>query len=312
MKKGVDLIFKLNGKIDDGIAVFELSPILLSVGTLVKEAHKTLYPNDRDLSISIKPFEKGSFDINILLSAKSVLDQFLDFFNSETGRNITAVLTYIGLISQYSGANIVNLIQVISFIKGKLKFSAPLESGEVKYIAEDNTSIIVPGEVHTLYNNCNIQQHFYTAIGRPLENPDVDSLDTFLKNKEKETMVSLDKNIAPSIKAYSTQQPILSPEELIENKRDIWVRPKRVSLEGEKDHWSFRIGEKTIITAKITDENFLEKIREGSIRLSNIDRLLVELVEKQTVKEGTLSTSNEITKVKEYKKAPEQDSLEFT
>src|SRR4030042_4849898 len=82
-KPGIDLIYKLNGKIDEGINVFELSPILLSVGTLIKEAHRTLYPDDREVAINIKPFERGSFEIDILMFAKTTLDQFLDFFKTE-------------------------------------------------------------------------------------------------------------------------------------------------------------------------------------------------------------------------------------
>ncbi len=65
MKKGVDLIYKLNGDIEDGIDVFEFAPFLLSFGQLINEAHKTLYPDEPEIAVNIKPIEKGSFEVNI-------------------------------------------------------------------------------------------------------------------------------------------------------------------------------------------------------------------------------------------------------
>jgi hypothetical protein len=42
-----------------------------------------------------------------------------------------------------------------------------------------------------------------------------------------------------------------------------------------------------------------------------VDRLLVELIEKQTPKGEEIITSYEITKILKYVKAPEQESLEL-
>ena len=204
MKKGIELIYKLNGNINEGIDVFELSPILLSVGTLIKEAHRDLYPDDREVAINIRPFEKGSFEIDILLFAKTTLDQFLDFFKTGTGKNIKEVLTYIGLISGPLGLNLVNLLKSISFVKGQLKSSEPLESGEVKLTSEKNNSITVPGKVYKLYQNCVIQNNIYPALVKPLELDNVNSIDSYVKNEEEDTKVSLNKDIVPSLKTYSS------------------------------------------------------------------------------------------------------------
>jgi hypothetical protein len=237
--------------------------------------------------------------------AKTTLDQFLDFFKTETGQNIKEALIYLGLISGPLGINLPNLIKTISFLKGRLKSSEPLESGEVKLTSEENNSIVVSGKVYKLYHDCNIQNNFYQALGRPLEFDNVDSIDTFVKYDEKDTKVTIDKSNTPSIKAYSDSQPPCDEKaDVVENKSTVWVNPRRIDLEGGSQRWSFRIGQ-DIVTANIADKDFLHKIKDNSIILCNSDRLLVEITQKQSKKGEEIVTSNAITRVVKYEKAAE-------
>jgi len=311
MKKGIELIYKINGNIDEGIDVFELSPILLSVGTLIQQAHKTLYPDDMEVGINIRPFEKGSFEIDILMFAKTTLDQFLDFFKTETGNNIKEALIYLGLISGPLGINLPNLIKAISFVKGRLKSFEPLESGEVRLTSEENNSIVVSGEVYKLYQDCNIQNNFYQALVRPLELDNVDSIDSFVKYDEKDTKVTIDKSNAAAIKVYSDgQSPCDEKSDVVENKSTVWVNPRRIDLEGGAQRWSFRIGQ-DIITVNIADKDFLQEIKDNSIKLCNSDRLFVEITRKQSKKGEEIVTSNAITKVIKYEKSTETRQMSF-
>jgi hypothetical protein len=309
MKNGIELIYKFNGNIDEGIDVFELSPILLSVGTLIKEAHMTLYPNDREVGINIKPFEKGSFEIDILMFAKTAIDQVFNIFSTDTGKNVKDALVNLGLICSLTGVNFTSLIKAVSVIKGKLKSYEQLESGDVKYTSEEGNSITVSGKVHKLYQNCNIQNNFYPALVKPLELDEVKSVDSFVKNDEKDTKVTIDKSNVPAIKAFSAgQTPCDDKADIVENKRTVWVKPRRVDLEGGPQRWSFRIGPDKL-TANITDKDFLQKIKENIIILCQSDRLLVEITEKQTRKGEDILTSNEITSVIKYEKAAEHNQM---
>lgn len=310
MKPGIDLIYRMNGNIEDGINVFELSPILLSFGKLINEAHKALYPGDSEIAVNIKPFEKGSFELNILVFAKDALQYIWTYISSDTGGNIKDVLINLGLIAQISG---VNLIELISFFKGKkLDTIEPLKSGEYKYTANDNSSITIPEKVNILYQNCNIQQTIYNGIAKSLEIDNVKSIDSFIKNNEDKTKVNLKKEIAPAIKAYSTSQiPISENDKIVESIRTIWVHPIRANLEGGPRSWSFRIGPETTLTANISDERFLREIETGKIRLAQIDQLFVELLERQVIKGPNITISYEIIKIKEYIKGPEQEIFKF-
>lgn len=310
MNKGIDLIYKLNGNIDEGISVYELSPILLSIGKLINEAHKVLYPSDKEVAINIKPFDKGSFEINILMFAKDIIQQALDFLNTDTGKNITLTLAYLGYTSQFLG---INLIELISLLKGKkVKSIEPLKSGELRFNSDDNTSVTVIKEVGNLYLNYNVHQYIGPAVVKPLEIPEVTSVESFIKYDEEATKVVYNKDTAEMIKEHSTQElPSNESEEVSENKRSIWVHPIKANLEGGPKSWSFRIGKDETITANITDEIFLNGIRNNEIRLANADRLRVEMVEKQVVKGSNISTTNEITKVEEYVREPEQIKIRF-
>jgi len=312
MKNGIDLIYKLNGNIDEGISVYELSPILLSIGKLINEAHRVLYPSDREVAINIKPFGKGSFEINILMFAKDFIQQALDFLNTDTGKNITLTLAYLGYISQFVGIKI-SLIGLISSLKGKkIESIEPLKSGELRFNSDDKTSVTVANEVGNLYLNCNIHQYIGSAVVKPLEIPEVISVESFIKHDEEATKVIYKKDIVESIKEYSAQElPTNEPEEVTENKRTIWVHPIKANLEGGTKSWSFRVGKEETLTANITDEIFLGQIKNGDIRLANADRLRVEMVTKQVVKGPNISTINEITKVEEYVMEQQQPKIDF-
>lgn len=310
MGNTVDLIYKLTGDIEEGIDVFELSPILLSFGKLINEAHRTIYPNNPEIAVKVRPFQKGSFEINIIMFAKSSVQQLISFLKSDSGKDILVVLGFLGLSSTVSG---INLLKLIYLLKGKLQSVKPLESGEFNYYSDDNSFINVPKEVHALYQNCQIQQTIYNSVARPLELEGVKSVESFVKNKEETTKVSYDMEMVKPIKDYSQSQiPTEEKVKTTETIRKVWIQPKRVSLEGEKNSWSFRIGD-YVFTANLSDQDFLEKIKEGTIRLAQKDRFYVELLERQQFKVSGIITTHEVIKVIEYIRAEEieQGKLDF-
>jgi len=100
----IDLIYKLNGDFEDGIDVFELAPVLLSIGQLISESQKILYPDRPPLAVNVRPFKEGSFDIQIILHPVSNIQKILDIIRSPGGSDIKELLQYIGLIIPTVGA----------------------------------------------------------------------------------------------------------------------------------------------------------------------------------------------------------------
>lgn len=312
MKKNnnkVNLIIKLEGPaIEEGLNLFDLAPSLLAIGTIITEANKTINPEGKEIAINIKPFEKGSFIVDLFLFAKTNFNQLLDFVSSDNTIQIKSLLEWIGLIAKVGGAG-VGLIHLVKFLKGKPKNVEKLSSGDIRYTNKNGQNFTVNGRVKKLYNNCVIQNNTYNGIGKLLELEGIDEINTFIKDDEKlsDTIKKAD------VEALKNFSEIIGEEKIIsESESEIYLRFKRGSFDGDGTRWSFRTGNKNsdVIIAVIKDEAFLQKVKSGEIRPNHKDTLKVILKAKQKMKnDGEISISHEIMKVLDYKEAPKQMNI---
>lgn len=302
MSKKIDLIYKLDGDgIEDGVNVFELAPILLSLGELIKEANKISHPGGRDLAVNVKPFEKGSFVVDIVLFAQSNYQEVIDFVNLTETQELKELLEWIGIISG-SGVSVMWLIKQL---KGKPKTVEQIRPNEVRYTDESGNTFTVNNEVHALFSNTRIQQHIYTAYGRPFQNSNIEQLETYLKEDKEETReIFLKNEVLESIQNYSDAElPSLIIEEDLVVKNDVFVSPKRGSFDADPRQWSFRMGGDQVIKATIKDEEFLERNRKDMIRIHFTDVLKVRLIQHLKKRDGIIDLDSgvyEVEKVLEY------------
>lgn len=315
MSKKMDLIYRLEGPdIEKGIDVFELAPMLLSIGELIKESNKTLNPEGKEIAINVKPFDKGSFIVDILLFSQTNLQQLLEFIqdtSAEDIENLKEALRVLGIIA--GGLVPYTLIKLIKFLKGKTPIKIEkIGPNEFRFFSNDTNSVTVNLKVNKLYLNPKIQQNIYKVYGVPFEKEGIDKIESYLPEDIENTKVEIEKKEFPYFKTYANSE-ILGVSEIVENTSIVFLNPKRGSYEGERTSWSFRKGnnrEDIIRVTNIRDEGFLSQIKEGEIRLHHGDLLKVELLEKQKiVGQIVQSITYEILKVLEYKKAPEQKSL---
>lgn len=317
MIKQVNFIYRLEGdNISEGFDVFELAPILLSVGELIKESNKILNPLGRDIAVNVKPFKEGSFIIDILLFAQNNYQEILNLVNCNDVKEIKELLEWIGIIGSGTGG----LIWLINKLKGRPRTVEQLKPNEVRYTAEDGGTFTVDTRVHQLFSNCNIQKFVYNAYGKPLENEKVSNIECYIQGDKEKTNTVFKKEESRNFKNYSEAElPSLSVEEEVETSMEIFVSPKRGSFDADPRQWSFRVGGKgeQIIKATIKDEKFLEEYRENRIRLHFTDVLKVKLVQKIKKINGEFNfdtTVNEVEKVLEYipSKNLRQSQLEDT
>lgn len=314
----IDLIYKLNGDFENGIDVFELAPVLLSLGNLISESRKTIYPDKPPLAVNVRPFKEGSFDIQIILHPVSNIQKILDIIRSPGGNDIKELLQYIGLIIPpvgATGAGCISLIKLIKWLKGKPKNIEKTNAHELKYIDNNGNGILVDPKIHALYQNISIQQTIYNGIARPFENKHVENIECFIKD-DQNTRELIESDIVEPCKNYATGE-IPSAEEITENIniRKLWVHPKRISCEGESNSWSFRIvgSDETLKVTNIKDEQFLENVKESRYRLASADKLYIEVQEKQKMQGDKGTMSYEIIRVIEYIMPPhlQQKGLGF-
>lgn len=295
MPKHLNFIYKLEGEaLEEGINVFELSPILLSMGKLIQESQRTLYPELSNLAVNVKPFKKGSFEVDIILFAKTNIGEIVNFFNQDSVRKVNELLQQVGLIAGITG---VSLLELIKFLKGKPKQIIKVKDC-YEYKAESG-SITVEEPVNKLFNNSNVVNSVVNIYQAPIENIGVDKITTYIKNEEIKTKVMVTKsdfmNIT-SIDDDETESKILSI-----NTYKIWVSPKRGSFDGDPINWSFKKDKDTSFTVTIKDELFLSKYNNREYFPHPKDKLYVEIKEKQREKNnGEIITTRELVKVLEY------------
>lgn len=298
----VNLIIKIKGSaIEEGLNLFDLAPSLLSIGNIITEANKTINPEGKEIAINIKPFEKGSFIIDLYLFAKTNLDQLLSYISTEDSYEIKNLLDWIGLTI---GGGI-GLFKLIKFLNGKPKKVENLSSGDIRYINANGESLTINEKVNKLYNNCIIQNKTYQGFGKLLQQEGIDEINTYLKDNP-ESSETINKGDIEAFKRYSE----LEEEENIINESEskIYLIFKRGSFDGDGSNWSFRLGstDKGIIKATVKDDLFLNKIKSGEIRPNYKDILQVILKTKQKMKNEELFTYYEIIEVIKYEEAPKQ------
>jgi len=307
MSKKINFIYRLDGTdIDSGVNVFELAPILLSLGELIKESNKTLNPEGKDIAVNVKPFEKGSFIVDIVLFAQNNYQEILDVIGNNNVKDIKELLEWIGIIggSAYTGGK--GLFWLIKKLKGKPKTVEQVNPNEVRYTDESGNTYTVNTKVYQLFSSTKVQNHFYNSYGKPLGNENIDNIECYIRDEQEATKATFEKDILESIKNYSVADiPTLTLEEELETSMEVFVSPKRGSFDADPRQWSFRLGSSNeqIITATIKDEEFMEKCKNDEIRLHFTDVLKVKLIQKLKKRDGVidLNTGNyEVEKVLEY------------
>ena len=306
MSIDIEFIYKLDGENIDktGVNIRDLAPILLSLADLIEEGNKTVYPNGSDIAVNVKPFGKGSFVVDISVFSK-IWEGLTNLINQHTIQDIKTLLEWLGLL----GGGGVGVITLIKFLKGKPKEVKKINANEITYINEKGNSLTVNVNVDKLYNNGSIHNYIKQSIVDPFENKEIDKIETFLKLKESETKMKIDKADIPAIKEGLVEGATTSHSDDETDNQPIvmYLHPKKIDLEGDGRSWRFRKAGagNEIVHATIKDEVFLKK----QISLSKDDLLKVKYLTKQRIVNGRISSTNEIIEILEYTPGMKQDKL---
>ncbi len=312
MSAKVEMVYKLNGDFKEGIEIEVLAPALLNLSKLINAAYREINPDRPDLGIHVKPFGRGSFVVDLLIFTENQFEHVLDLIRSKRGQEVKEVLEYLGLITTVTGGSLVSLFGVVRLLGGKAKTVERVEPGEFKYTGENGASVTVKKEVHAIIQNPEVHDTLYPSVGKTLDIPNATGIESYLKRNKAKTLVLTDKEAASAIRNYA-ESPVPLEEDvtIVESPRILWLHPKRISVEGESSQWSFRAGsDGEIITANVLDVGFLQRVANGTHRLTHSDLIHAEMIEKQTVA-GTkiLSKTTDLIRVKEYRRAPDQADL---
>jgi hypothetical protein len=272
----VHLIYKVEGKSDE-VPAFELSRALEALGNIIHEGDKVINGDKHDVLVRVKPFQEGSFVMDLVLSIQNNPTLLFFLAHPEATERIKKLLEYIGLIKK--GNEILHsVLDVIEHLKsGKPERVEPAGHDVFNYYNESGQVMPVSQPIHNLVNNGTIQQFIFPQ-----------------------------KSDMPALKAYSEPPSTALREEVVENETTAFVNPKAGTYGDTDGVWTFTPAgtSRDAFRARITDEVFLTKYRRGAIRFYRDDILKVRLKTQQRVRNGKSKFTYEIVEVLDYKSAP--------
>lgn len=298
MPNHTNFLYTLQGQFPEGIDVKELSPILLSLGELIQESNSILNPSGRELSVKVRPFEEGSFIVDIFVFAQNNYQQIIDAINQDGVRDVKELLEWLGIIT---GSGI-SLFKLMQFLKGKPSRTERKEKNKIEVFNGEGNSIITDTKVYALFSSPTIQQNVYNITYKPSILPNVEAITTSLKGVS-ESENTITKDDAQSFEAYSIPIEIDEAETINESTVSYILKPKQGSYEGSRGPYSFRIPGSNDTLSKVTilDEDFSRKLELGEIRLHKTDTIkaLVHVVQKK-IHDRFTPPQYEILKIENY------------
>ncbi|MBU3979173.1 hypothetical protein KJ980_05400 [Patescibacteria group bacterium] len=304
MAQKVNLIYKLEGEFEDGIDVKEISPVLLALGELIQEGNTILNPSGRELSVKVKPFKEGSFEVDIFVFALNNYRQIIDAISQDGVRDVKELLEWIGIIIGGTVTGTVSLVKLMQFLKGKPSKTDKIERNKIQVFDSEGNSVITDTKVYALFSSPTIQQNVYNVIYKPSNIPNFKEITTSLKDQE-ESKNTITKEDAKDFEAYATPVEVDGAEIINESTAVYFLKPKQGSYEGNKGPYSFRIPGSNDTLSKVTilDEDFANKLERGEIRLHKTDTIKAEvhMVQKK-IHDRFTPPQYEILRVVSYEK----------
>lgn len=290
------IIYRLdNINADDGVDIFEIAPILMSFGELIKGANEVL-GYDQKINVKVKPFKEGSWITEFIIQQEAITTLF-NYAQTSQGQAV-------GLIMGLLGLNAVELtkgvVGIVRFTKGKVNNFKRNNETSITYYNDNGESIEVSLPEHALVQSPIIQINMYNSVVAPLDKfPTAGSVSVGLADMdEKTTITDEDKE---SFTVYANTELLEEVEENVTKMSGIYVKPKRGSYSGEHKAYSFYFGESVLYPTTIEDADFLAKLQSGDIRPFHEDVLKVdiEIRQKKDISNRLLNHYS-ITKLIEY------------
>ena len=292
------VIYRLDGvSADDGVDVFEISPVLMHFGELVRSAN-LLLGNEQKIDVRIKPFREGSWIADFVFQQNTV-NHLLSYLKTDEGVSLLLLCNLLG-ISAKDG--IVGLVDVIRWTKGFVTNFKKKDEKTIIYPSPTGEELEVSIATHKLVQSPVIQNNYYNSVIVPFDKfPSVASitLEVTGASAKKQVFTEADK---PAFEQYARTELLEDIEANVSTLGGVFLKPKRGSYSGEEKAYSFVMGDNNILwPVTIDDEEFLQKLRSGELRLYSEDVLKVNLeISQKRDSTNKVLTTYAVKKVIEY------------
>lgn len=288
-----ELIFDGDNLNDGEIDVKDLAPSLLSLSDLLDEASVKYAPQCGKVSLRVKPnFEKKCFKVYLDI-AQSYYAKFVELFSSQEAQAWAALAGILGI----SG---IGLFQLLLKAKNrKPKRVVEIEHTEkVRITFEGDDEIEVPKEALALFQN-NRARKAVAHMFKPLKKGGVEKMKI---QRGKDTFLEVDSSEAN----YFDFEDIEIDE--LESETQKILRIISPSFK-EGNKWRLNDGNRTEFY-EITDQSFLDLVREKKILFGINDFLLAKVLTYQKIEDREIHTRHEITEARKFD-PPENEDLKL-
>lgn len=275
---------------DHSIDIRTLTPTLLAVSDLVREANNIINGEDVKVKTGIKAFEAGSFEIHFEV-VESFIKNILNYFS---GSEYSGLSNILGIGAPISGG----IFWLIKEIRGrKIKEVLPVSEKEVKITFPDGEIFTIDRNLYRLYKSPKIRQICKKIIADPLKEEGIETVE--IRNKKsKETRLKFAKEDAVYFETVEKE------ETLIESDYEAYFDIISLTFD-PKQKWRLNDGSATLY-ALIKDEVFLKKIENREISFRDGDKLFCHVHTKQLHTKNGLKKEYEIIEVLKHYLATEQ------
>lgn len=264
---------------------------MIALGQLVEIASEKLHGTERKGELLIKAPKPGSLEVVF----QYIGEQGVSLFHRDP-------VGVIQLLLGGSGASVIGLFQLYKRLKGKRPERAVESDGNTQLeIGGNNNTVNVFNQTYNLYIDPEARRITRSFVA-PLNGKGIDRMEI----KRGDHTEVLNEN------EFGYYEIDLDGEhEINETTQDLYVNI--VSLSFNPDFsWRVSTGEEeTSLSVKITDQDFMKKVAQGSERFRKGDTLYVQMKTTQSVDEGKIKTEREICKVYRHINKDEQIGLDL-
>jgi len=305
----IQIIYKLDGiNADDGVDVFEIAPVLMHFGELIRSANKIL-GYDQKIDVKVKPFREGSWITDFVIQ-QTTSSNLLNYLKTSDGQNLLLLMSFLGLTVK---EGVVGLVKIIRFTKGAVSnFRKNSDSDKITYISPNGEELDISMAEHKLVQSPLIQNNYYNCTVTPFNKFPATTNVSFKTADSDSVEQIITKEDLESIETYAKTELFVDTEDNVTVLSGVYLKPKRGSYSGEEKAYSFIMGDSVLWPVTMDDEIFLKKLHGGEIRLYCEDVLRVNLEIKQKKDpDNKIATSYSIKSVVEYIEFERPEQMNF-
>jgi Sec-independent protein translocase protein TatA len=289
--------------------VYLLSPALLSLGELIKDANEILNGSAAESSLRVKSdFKTGSFEVSLVVG-QTLLEATKSLFAAHPTVDAAGLVALLFGGAKKAPDIIEGVMRVYKALKGEKPQRSVIDQSTHTTIFNmgDGNTYKVEERTARLYEDERITRSFDKVL-KPVSGVGIDSLEV---RKDKAVIDHLEKNdlplrvTNPSEARELALQPIDGTK--LSSSRQAILRISKVNF--EKGRWTFSDGQAKF-GAEIEDEAFNEKVRRREEAFFAGDNLHVVMRTTQKLgKDNQLEQAHVIERVLEHTHAPQPQTL---